>query len=104
RVEALMEAARKRARPIVMTTIAMTAGMAHIAMGIGADSEFRAPMAICVIGGLITSTLLSLVFVPVVFTYMDDLEGWVSRRLGGLLTSGPEDDAAPPQPVSQAAE
>ncbi|CAH2600728.1 Efflux RND transporter permease subunit [Rhodovastum atsumiense] len=83
RTAALVEAARKRARPIVMTTIAMTAGMAHIAAGIGADSEFRSPMALVVIGGLITSTLLSLVVVPVVFTLLDDLSrlaGRVVRR------------------------
>jgi HAE1 family hydrophobic/amphiphilic exporter-1 len=79
---ALVEAARKRARPIVMTTIAMTAGMAHIAAGIGSDSEFRSPMALVVIGGLITSTLLSLVVVPVVYTVMDDLGEWLARRFG----------------------
>jgi HAE1 family hydrophobic/amphiphilic exporter-1 len=78
---AILEAARKRARPIVMTTIAMCAGMAHIALGIGVDSEFRAPMALVVIGGLITSTLLSLVFVPVAYSYMDGVESWVARRL-----------------------
>ncbi|MDB5370096.1 MAG: efflux transporter permease subunit [Roseomonas sp.] len=81
RDEAIMEAARKRARPIVMTTIAMCAGMAHIALGLGADSEFRSPMALVVIGGLVTSTLLSLVFVPVAYSYMDGLEQWVARRL-----------------------
>jgi HAE1 family hydrophobic/amphiphilic exporter-1 len=78
---ALVEAARKRARPIVMTTVAMTAGMAHIAAGVGADAEFRAPMALVVIGGLVTSTLLSLVVVPVVYTLMDDLGAWIGRRL-----------------------
>jgi HAE1 family hydrophobic/amphiphilic exporter-1 len=77
---ALIEAARKRARPIVMTTIAMTAGMAHIAAGIGADAEFRAPMALVVIGGLVTSTLLSLVVVPAVYTVVDD-----ASRLPGRL-------------------
>ena len=87
RAKALEEAARKRARPIIMTTIAMTAGMAHIALGIGADAEFRAPMALVVIGGLITSTLLSLVVVPAVYTVVDDagmLPGrawrWMTRR------------------------
>jgi HAE1 family hydrophobic/amphiphilic exporter-1 len=75
-----MEAARKRARPIVMTTIAMVAGMAHIAAGIGADNEFRAPMALVVIGGLITSTLLSLIFVPVCYLYVDRFESWIARR------------------------
>ncbi len=73
RSEALMDACSKRARPIVMTTIAMGAGMLPIAMGLGAEPSFRMPMATAVIGGLITSTLLSLFVVPVVFTYVDDL-------------------------------
>ncbi len=80
REAAIMEAARKRARPIVMTTIAMVAGMAHIALGIGAEAEFRAPMALVVIGGLATSTLLSLLFVPVAYIYVDDVELWLKRR------------------------
>lgn len=80
REAAIMEAARKRARPIVMTTIAMVAGMAHIAAGIGADNEFRAPMALVVIGGLITSTLLSLIFVPVCYIYVDRVESWIARK------------------------
>jgi HAE1 family hydrophobic/amphiphilic exporter-1 len=87
RGEALFEAARKRARPIVMTTVAMVAGMAHIASGIGADGEFRAPMALVVIGGLVTSTLLSLVVVPVVYTLLDDL-GLRSGRLWRRLVRG----------------
>ncbi len=73
RTEALVEAGRKRARPIVMTTIAMAAGMAPSAMGMGDGGGFRSPMAIAVIGGLIVSTVLSLVFVPAVFTVLDDL-------------------------------
>ena len=73
RTEALVEAGRKRARPIVMTTIAMAAGMLPSALGLGDGGGFRSPMAIAVIGGLIVSTLLSLVFVPAVFTVMDDL-------------------------------
>ncbi|MDD3445422.1 MAG: efflux RND transporter permease subunit, partial [Zavarzinia sp.] len=85
RREALIDAARKRARPIIMTTVAMGAGMLPIAIGIGADTEFRAPMAIAVIGGLITSTLLSLVFVPVVFTIVDDVRAFLARRLGHRL-------------------
>jgi multidrug efflux pump subunit AcrB len=80
REEAIIEACRKRARPIVMTTIAMVAGMGHIALGIGAESEFRAPMALVVIGGLATSTLLSLLFVPVAYVYVDRLEEWIARR------------------------
>ncbi|MFN5049209.1 efflux RND transporter permease subunit [Roseateles sp.] len=73
RMAAVLDACHKRARPIVMTTIAMGAGMLPIAMGIGVDPSFRAPMAIVVIGGLITSTFLSLLVVPIVFTYVDDL-------------------------------
>ncbi|MDO9193511.1 MAG: efflux RND transporter permease subunit, partial [Undibacterium sp.] len=73
RKDALLDAGHKRARPIVMTTIAMGAGMLPIALGIGIDPSFRAPMAIAVIGGLITSTFLSLLVVPVVFTYVDDV-------------------------------
>jgi multidrug efflux pump subunit AcrB len=72
RWHALLDACRKRARPIIMTTVAMGAGMLPIAIGIGADPSFRAPMAIVVIGGLITSTFLSLLVIPVVFTYVDD--------------------------------
>jgi len=72
RFDALLDACHKRARPIVMTTIAMGAGMLPIAMGFGSDPSFRAPMATAVIGGLITSTLLSLLVVPVVFTFVDD--------------------------------
>lgn len=73
RREALLDACRKRARPIVMTTVAMGAGMLPIAIGLGTDPSFRAPMAIVVIGGLITSTFLSLLVTPVVFTLVDDL-------------------------------
>lgn len=80
RTNALLDAARKRARPIVMTTLAMGAGMLPIALGIGADAERRAPMAIAVIGGLLSSTILSLVYVPAFFTAMDDLERWIRIR------------------------
>jgi HAE1 family hydrophobic/amphiphilic exporter-1 len=89
RHEAIIEAARQRARPIVMTTVAMCAGMAHIACGFGADAEFRAPMALAVIGGLVTSTLLSLVFVPVAYSCADQL----SERLAAALR-GPRRSAA----------
>ncbi len=85
RNEALIEAARKRARPIVMTTVAMGAGMLPIALGIGADAEFRAPMAIAVIGGLLSSTALSLIYVPAVFTIMDDLDHWFRRTFGVFI-------------------
>jgi multidrug efflux pump subunit AcrB len=83
RAAALIDACRKRARPIVMTTIAMGAGMLPIAIGLGTDPSFRAPMAIVVIGGLITSTFLSLLVVPVVYTLVDDMIRWFSRKAGG---------------------
>ena len=90
RFEALLDAARKRARPIVMTSIAMGAGMLPIALGIGADAETRAPMAIAVIGGLVSSTVLSLVYVPVVYTFMDDIQRFLGRYLGRLLVERPD--------------
>jgi len=80
RWDAMIDACHKRARPIVMTTIAMGAGMLPIALGWGAaDTSFRSPMAIAVIGGLITSTVISLLVIPVVFNYLDDLGQWVTR-------------------------
>ena len=81
RQEAIIDAGRKRARPIVMTTLAMVAGMVPSALSLGDGGEFRAPMATGVIGGLIVSTVLSLVFVPSLYTVMDGL----SRRLGRLF-------------------
>lgn len=80
RTQALLDACNKRARPIMMTTIAMTAGMLPVALGLSAEPSFRSPMAIAVIGGLITSTLLSLLVIPVVFTYVDDLYRLLFRR------------------------
>jgi multidrug efflux pump subunit AcrB len=77
--EALLDACRKRARPIVMTTLAMIAGMSPVALGLDSDGSFRSPMAIAVIGGLITSTMLSLVVVPVVFTYVYKVQVWLRR-------------------------
>jgi multidrug efflux pump subunit AcrB len=79
RRQAITEAGRKRARPIVMTTVAMVAGMVPSALGLGDGGEFRAPMATGVIGGLIVSTLLSLVFVPSFYTVMDDASGLLRR-------------------------
>jgi multidrug efflux pump subunit AcrB len=79
RFDALVDACHKRSRPIIMTTIAMGAGMMPLALGWGADPSFRSPMAIAVIGGLITSTLLSLLVVPAVFTYIDDLAHLLAR-------------------------
>jgi HAE1 family hydrophobic/amphiphilic exporter-1 len=77
---ALIEAGRVRLRPIMMTTAAMVFGMLPIALAMGEGGGFRAPMARAVIGGLITSTLLTLVVVPVAYTYFDDLGSWVRRR------------------------
>ncbi|MGC4029509.1 MAG: efflux RND transporter permease subunit [Steroidobacteraceae bacterium] len=82
RREAIIDACSKRARPIVMTTIAMTAGMLPITIGLHGDSSFRAPMGAAVIGGLLASTALSLFVVPVIYTLFDDFEHWVRRRLG----------------------
>ena len=94
RLDALLDACHKRARPIVMTTIAMGAGMMPIAFGWGAaDSSFRSPMAVAVIGGLITSTFLSLLVVPTVFTFIDDLEQWLAR----LFHRQPKPEALKPQ-------
>ena len=81
RWDAVLDACHKRARPIIMTTIAMAAGMMPIAMGWGTDPSFRAPMAIVVIGGLITSTFLSLLVIPVLFTYVDDMIQGLQRLL-----------------------
>ena len=86
RLEALLDACHKRARPIVMTTLAMGAGMVPLAVGWGAaDSSFRSPMAVAVIGGLMTSTLLSLLVIPSVFTLVDDLEHLMGRAKRKLL-------------------
>ena len=97
RLEALLDACHKRARPIIMTTLAMGAGMMPIALGLGgADMSFRSPMAVAVIGGLITSTVLSLLVVPAVFTWIDDFEHWfvgLFRRPRGGHAAAPE--AAP---------
>lgn len=91
RLDALLDACHKRARPIIMTTLAMGAGMLPIAIGFGvADPSFRSPMSVAVIGGLITSTVLSLLVVPAVFTYMDDLEQWIRRMAGKLRRKAPQ--------------
>ena len=84
--ESLIEACRERARPIVMTTMAMAAGMLPTALALEKGAEFRQPMAVAVIGGLITSTILSLVLVPVVYEFVDDFETWLKPRLAKLTT------------------
>jgi multidrug efflux pump subunit AcrB len=99
RVAALLEAGHKRARPIVMTTVAMVAGMLPVAIGWGGDSDFRGPMAIAVIGGLITSTALTLVIVPAVFTVLDDIERWIAPKAGKLLAESPAPAPSTAEPV-----
>jgi multidrug efflux pump subunit AcrB len=86
RFDALVDACGKRARPILMTTIAMGAGMAPVALGFGGmDTSFRQPMAEVVVGGLLTSTFLSLLVIPVIFTYVDDFLGFLKRAPRWLL-------------------
>ena len=95
RMQAIIRAGETRMRPIIMTTVAMVAGMFPIALRIGAGSEARAPMAVAVIGGLITSTLLTLIVVPVVYTYLDDLEIWFKKSFKFLgLNKTEETDIA----------
>ena len=83
RHDALIDACRKRARPVMMTTLAMGAGMLPLALGFSNDSSFRAPMAWAVIGGLITSTLLSLIVIPAAYSVLDDVGQWIGRRVRG---------------------
>jgi multidrug efflux pump subunit AcrB len=92
RTEAIVEAGKKRARPIIMTTIAMVAGMLPSALGFGAGGEFRSPMAIAVIGGLIVSTFLSLLFVPAFFAVMDDLRMFLGRLWSRLALGADEEE------------
>lgn len=119
RNEAIIDAGMKRARPIVMTTIAMAAGMMPSALAFGAGGEFRSPMALAVIGGLVFSTILSLVFVPAMFMMMDDIGALIWRFGKRLIVShGDSEDhpaghhgeppsktpPAPPAMISPAAE
>ena len=97
RFDAIVDAGQKRARPIIMTTIAMVAGMVPTALGHGEGGEFRAPMAIAVIGGLVVSTVLSLVFVPSFYLVMENVSGffgWLFRPLVGKRDESPEYHAA----------
>lgn len=89
RAEALLEAAHVRLRPILMTTLAMVFGMVPLAFGLAEGSEQRAPMGQAVIGGIITSSLLTLVVVPVMYTYLDDFAAWAKARLGGRPLEDP---------------
>jgi multidrug efflux pump subunit AcrB len=100
RDKAIIDAGQKRARPIVMTTIAMIAGMVPSALAFGAGGEFRAPMAVSVIGGLLCSTVLSLVFVPAVFVLMDNVSRVTSRLSNRLISTGePEVKGTPEHPA-----
>jgi len=96
RFDALIDACSKRARPIVMTTIAMGAGMMPVAMGWAGDPSFRAPMGVAVVGGLLVSTVMSLFIVPAMFTVIDDFQRWLSR------VTGRHEDAAAVAPASGA--
>jgi len=93
---AIIDAGQKRARPIVMTTIAMAAGMVPSALAFGAGGEFRSPMALAVIGGLIFSTVLSLIFVPAMFLLMDDVGNFFVRLGRKVISSNDAHDDEPP--------
>ncbi len=95
RVEAILDAGRKRAQPIVMTSVAMVAGMMPVAVSIGGDGSWRQPMGIAVIGGITLSTILTLIIVPAAFTLADDMEKWLGRRIGGAFNAAEGSTAAP---------
>jgi hydrophobe/amphiphile efflux-1 (HAE1) family protein len=104
RLTALLEAGHKRARPIVMTSVAMIAGMMPLALGLAGDASLQGQMAIAVIGGLVTSTALTLVMVPAAFTWIDDFEQWLKRKLRIRVGSAADAGAAPvgATPVAEA--
>ena len=105
KTEAILTAGPIRLRPILMTAFSTIAGMLPIAIGLGAGAETRAPMGTCVVGGLVTSTLLTLVVVPVVYSLLDDLGDWllgVFKRRG--VESSPQTDTDAKEPVDAAAE
>ncbi|MEX1130140.1 MAG: efflux RND transporter permease subunit [Vicinamibacterales bacterium] len=88
RREALIQAGRVRLRPILMTTFALIAGMVPVALGVGEGADFRAPLGIAVIGGVITSTILTLLVIPTVYEILADSRDWMSARFGLKKTSG----------------
>jgi HAE1 family hydrophobic/amphiphilic exporter-1 len=94
RATAVVRAGAVRLRPILMTTLAMIFGMIPLASGLGEGGEQRAPMGQAVIGGVITSSLLTLIVVPVIYTYLDDLASWV-KRFGKLAAPSPSIPKAP---------
>jgi multidrug efflux pump subunit AcrB len=96
RFDALLDSCSKRARPIVMTSLAMLAGMTPVAMGWAGDPSFRSPMGVAVIGGLIVSTVMSLFIVPALFTVFDDFQQWLVRTFSRARQPIPlGEDAAP---------
>ncbi|MBD3403949.1 MMPL family transporter, partial [candidate division GN15 bacterium] len=98
RYNAILRAGPIRLRPILMTTFATVFGMLPLALELGPGAEMRAPMARAVIGGMLSSTLLTLVVVPVVYTYIDDVVSWVARKLGIAQNKSREDIAVGQQP------
>ncbi|MEO7689388.1 MAG: efflux RND transporter permease subunit, partial [Sphingomonas sp.] len=98
--EAIHEAGHKRAQPIVMTTVAMVAGMLPTALSFHGDGSWRAPMGVTVIGGLIFSTVLTLLLVPAFFSIAIDVEKWIGRKFGRYLESDtPRTATAAPLPA-----
>jgi multidrug efflux pump subunit AcrB len=107
KVEAIIEAGHKRAQPIVMTTVAMVAGMVPVSLSLTGDGSWRSPMGITVMGGLLFSTALTLLLVPSLFSLALDVEAWVGRKFGKLVDNGEEHrpmSAPVPEPAPQAAE
>jgi multidrug efflux pump subunit AcrB len=102
---AILEAGHKRVQPIIMTTVAMVAGMLPIALSLGGDASFRAPMGVVVIGGLIVSTALTLIIVPASFSLAVDAETWLAPRMRRWFTNNESakpalrPDAPAPQPA-----
>ena len=86
RYDAILAAGTTRLRPILMTTSAMVMGMVPLALGLGEGGEQSAPMAHAIIGGVITSTLLTLVVVPVIFTYLDDFKNFMMRQMRKIVS------------------
>ena len=103
--EAIYEAGHKRAQPIVMTTVAMVAGMLPVSLSLTGDSSWRGPMGITVIGGLIFSTALTLLLVPAFFSLAMDAEKWVAKKFGKLIDNGEAHvESAAPSDAAQPAE
>jgi len=104
RATAILDAGHKRAQPIVMTSVAMVAGMMPIALALSGDGSWRQPMAVAVIGGITLSTILTLIIVPAGFTLADDLEKWIGRRIGGAFNKAEGGAVTGPRPAAQPAE